>query len=553
MNTPQPEQSPLLTKHHSFETMTQLVRWMVILIVSATFWALPNDRLLMLGLLVAAIVYNLLRMTPITKLPGVSSFITIIGIDLMFSFMAIGVTGGVDSPYVMLLAFMAMGAAYWYGAKGLLIVGCLETAFVGGLLVTSGLDLPEWPQAFLPVAFSLIAAYYVLRLTQGDRQERTELRRLNMAVQSERQQLESLVNSLGDGVVAVDPKGVIGLANQAAGKLFGSSELTGRPFDEAIALYDENQNHVLLFASGELKQEIARTDLSLRHNQEKILLELKVTPLKVNGDTQGYIIFTRDITKQKSLEEERDEFISLASHELRTPLAVAEGNMSLAMAPTSGQLNEKQSELLKKSYRNVRHLSAIVADLTTLEQADKGLLDVELERIDVGEVVQELVADHIALASGKGIDLSFEVDPDAKPVVTSKFRLVEILTNFLTNGIKYTPKDGKVIIKVTPDEHSGGAIVSVADTGKGISATEKQKIFDKFYRSEDYHTRETEGTGLGLYIVKKLALRLNGEVWLDSELGKGTIFYLRVPQYSKFREDQPKVIAADVDSFIQGV
>jgi signal transduction histidine kinase len=176
-----------------------------------------------------------------------------------------------------------------------------------------------------------------------------------------------------------------------------------------------------------------------------------------------------------------------------------------------------------------------------------------LERIDIGEVIRELIADHVALASGKGIDLSFEVDPDAKPVVTSKFRLVEILTNFLTNGIKYTPKDGKVIIKVVPDAHSGGAIVSVTDTGKGISAAEKQKIFDKFYRSEDYRTRETEGTGLGLYIVKKLASRLNGEVWLDSELGKGTTFYLRVPQYSKFREDQPKVIAADVDSFIKGV
>jgi PAS domain S-box-containing protein len=529
------------------------VRWAAIAIVATTFWALQGDKFLMLCLLGAAVAYNGLRMTPLSKLPIISSFVTIITVDLAFATAAVGLTGGLDSPYIILLAPMAMSAAYWYGMAGLASVLASEALFIGVLVYYADLPAHGWPLAFASLALIAMIAYYVLRLTQDDREERTELRRLNTAVQSERRQLESLVNSLGDGVVAVNSNGLIGLANKAAGILFGSSEMIGRSFDEAVALQDGQKKRVLLFAKGSPTREISRDDLVRVSGGEEISLELRLTPFEVGGEPQGTIIFARDITKQKTLEDERNEFISLASHELRTPLALAEGNLSLAMAPSAGELTDKQSELLKKTYRNVRHLSAIVADLTTLDQADKGLLDVELERTDIGDVIKHLVADYLPQAIEKGVNLTFQVDPGTKPVVTSKFRLVEILTNFLTNSIKYTPKGGSAVVKVIPDAHSGGVIVSVSDTGVGISSTDKQKIFDKFYRSEDYHTRETEGTGLGLYIAKKLAARLNGEVWLESEMGKGSTFYLRVPQYSAFREDQPKVIAADVDSFIKGV
>ena len=553
MKTIKSGQSSLLAKRHSFEGMTQFVRWLVILVVVSTFWTLSGDRFLIIIILVVAIAYNLLRMTPLSRVPIISSFITIIAVDMVFTILAISFTGGVDSPYIILLAPMAMSASYWYGAIGLWVIAAVETIFIGVLVYYSNLAVHEWPLTLVPLALILTIAYYVLRLTQDDREERTELRNLNTAVQRERHQLESLVNSLGDGVIAVNSNGMIGLANKAAGSLFGVTEMIGRSFDETIELYDTKNNIVRLFDNGSPEQEVSRSDLTRRLVNETISLEMRLTPFKVRDEPLGTIIFARDITKQKSLEEERDEFISLSSHELCTPLALMEGNLSLAMSPDAGPLSDKASGLLKKTYRNVRHLSAIVADLTTLEQADKGLLDVELERIDIGEVVKDLVADYLQYAIDKGLNLTYEVDPDAKPVVTSKFRLVEILTNFLSNAIKYTQKGGSVIIKIALDSHSGGAIVSVSDTGVGISVADKQKIFNKFYRSEEYHTRETEGTGLGLYIVRKLASRLNGEVWLTSELNKGTTFYLRVPQYSKFREDQSKVIAADVDSFIKGV
>ncbi len=547
-----PEQPPLSIKRHSFEGITQMVRWLAIVIVGATFWALPYDKPVIMIVLGSAIIYNALRMTPLSRLPIVSSFAAIISVDLIFAIAAISFTGGLNSPYILLLAPMAMSAAYWYGASGLWVAGGVETTFLGSLVYYAELPAHGWPLAFVAMALILLVSYYVLRLTQDDREERTELRRLNTAVQSERRQLESLVNSLGDGVVAVNSNGLIGLANKAADNLLGSGEMIGRSFDEAVELYDGQDKRVLIFDKGPPQRETSRDDLVRKTGSEKISLEIRLTPFEVGGQPQGTIIFARDITKQKSLEDERDEFISLASHELRTPLALAEGNLSLAMAPNAGQLNDKQTELLKKTYRHVRHLSAIVADITTLDQADKGLLDVELERIDVGEIVKNLVADYHQRAIDKGVSLTFQVDRGTKPIVSSKFRLVEILTNFLTNSIKYTSKGGSAVLKVAPDSR-GGVVISVSDTGVGISATDRQKIFDKFYRSEDYHTRETEGTGLGLYIVKKLASRLGGEVWLESELGKGSTFYLRVPEYSKLREDQPKVIAADVDSFIKGV
>lgn len=553
MDQSESKQSPLKIKRSGFESITQLVRWIVIAIVAATFWALDENKTVMISLLAAAVVYNTLRMTRLSNLPVARSFVTIIAVDLIFAVSAIVVTGGIESPYIILLAPMAMTAAYWYGGSGLLVVGAVETALISVLVYYSDLPVHGWPLALVSTALILTISYYVLRLTQDDRRERNELRRLNTAVQSERRQLESLVNSLGDGVLAVNSSGMIGLANKAAGNLFGISEIIGRSFDEAVELYDESNKRVQFFASGSPKQEVSRSDLTRRQGNDVMQLEVHLTPFEVGNEPQGTIIFVRDITKQKSLEEEREEFISLASHELRTPLALAEGNLSLSMSPPYGPVSDKAMELLKKTYRNVRHLSAIVADLTTLDQADKGLLDVELERINIGDVVKELVTDYQKKAADKGLNLTYEADPAAKPVVTSKFRLVEILTNFLSNAIKYTPEGGHVGIKVAVDSNSDGVVVSVSDSGLGISATDKQKVFDKFYRSEKYQTRQTEGTGLGLYIVKKLAARLNGEVWLESELGKGSIFYLRVPQYSQYREDQPKVIAADVDSFIKGV
>ncbi len=553
MNNPSANQSSLSSKRSSFEGITQLVRWLVIAIVAASFWDLQDNKLIILGLLVAAIVYNLLRMTPLSKVPVFKSFITIIAVDILFAILVLCITGGIKSPYIILLVPIIMSAAYWYGAKGLLIVGAVEAVIIAALIYFSSLSVREWPLAIASFALMLVIGYYVLRLTQDDREERNELRRLNTAVQRERRQLESLVNSMGDAVVVVDSSGVISLANTAASSIFNLQEFIGRPFDDVVTLQDTTGKDVHLFADGSPEQDSLRDDLVKKRANETLSLEVRLTPFKVAGNPQGTIIMARDITKQKTLEDERNEFISLASHELKTPLALAEGNLSLAMSQNEEVLPEATLVLLKKTYRSVRQLSAIVSDLTTLDQADKGLLDVELERINIGEVVTTLIADYTPQAQDKQITLSHQIDPQVKPVVTSKFRLVEILVNFLTNAIKYTPNGGSVVIGVAPDDHGGGVMISVADNGKGMSTADQQRIFDKFYRSEDYRTRETEGTGLGLYIVRKLTARLGGEVWLESELNKGTTFYLRVPQYSSRREDQPKVIAADVDSFITGV
>lgn len=553
MRNAQTEQSPLSSKRSSFESITQLIRWLVIAVVAASFWDLQENKLIILGLLTAAILYNLLRMTPLSRVPVFKSFITIIAVDILFAVLVLCATGGITSPYIILLIPMLMSGAYWYGTKGLTAVGIVEAAVVATLVYFSNLSMREWPLALASFMLMLIIGYYVLRLTQDDREERNELRRLNTAVQRERRQLESLVNSMSDAVVVVDSSGIINLANTAASTILSLQEFIGRPFDDVVTLHDTEGKVVPLFANGSPEQDSIRNDLVEQRANETISLEVRLTPFKVAGNPQGTIIMARDITKQKTLEDERTEFISLASHELKTPLALAEGNLSLAMSQKNEPLSEATMTLLQKTYRSVRQLSAIVSDLTTLDQADKGLLDVELERVNVSEIVETLIADYASRAGEKQITLSHKIDPQVKPVVTSKFRLVEILVNFLTNAIKYTPNGGSVVIGVASDDHGGGVMISVADNGKGMSTADQQKIFEKFYRSEDYRTRETEGTGLGLYIVKKLTARLGGEVWLESELNKGTTFYLRVPQYSSRREDQPKVIAADVDSFITGV
>lgn len=353
----------------------------------------------------------------------------------------------------------------------------------------------------------------------------------------EHERLTSLINSMADGVIAVDEHQAIAIYNGAALNILDvNSELRGKHLKDVLVLIDKNNQKLdterLVRGT---KTQLTNRDLLLQYaNGETINLYLSVAPVHLGYGVKGgrgHVILLRDITHEKSLEEERDEFISVVSHELRTPIAIAEGNISNAQFVIDRERNTPDAikSSMKAAYDQIIFLSGMINDLATLSRAERGKLNVDIESINTVDLLKELQQNYQPSATDKGLKLLTKSDPKLELLQSSRLYVREILQNFITNAIKYT-ESGSVTVAAhaKPD----GVLFTVTDTGIGISKADKEKVFDKFFRSEDYRTRQSNGTGLGLYVTMKLARLLHAEIDLESELNKGSTFSIFVPNLS---------------------
>lgn len=361
------------------------------------------------------------------------------------------------------------------------------------------------------------------------------IQQLNVSQMSEKlvsERLGSLINSMVDGVIATDEQGRIALYNGSALNILDLNiDLHGKTFADAGTFLDQNNQEVdINKLIRETKSQVISRDLRLKYSDGSLInLYMSVAPVHLGFGRQGsegFVILFRDITREKSLEEERDEFISVVSHELRTPIAIAEGEVGNAEYLVKDEKNPKVAEALKQAHDQVLFLSKMINDLATLSRAERGKLELDVEEIDCKELIKELETDYRPEAKKKELEFHVEMDPGVEKINSSKLYVREILQNFITNAIKYTEKGSVTLRAKTYDK---GIMFQVADTGIGISKGDQEKVFDKFFRSEDYRTRATNGTGLGLYVTIKLSRLMNADIALDSELNKGSTFSIKVP------------------------
>lgn len=356
------------------------------------------------------------------------------------------------------------------------------------------------------------------------------------AVALEREWLTGLIGSMADGVLAIDDHAKVLLYNGAALSLLDkNSNITGKSLSRVLELYDKDNNLLNIRAFIEdIKAPTNSRDYMLRYDDGSTAnIYLSVAPVYFGYGTRedrGYVLLLRDITREKSLEEERDEFISVVSHELRTPIAITEGNISNAqfIAEKSGDIAEIK-KALEAAHGQVLFLSGLVNDLSTLSRAERGVLQVSVDAINPHQLIEDLVTNYRDQAAVKGLTLKADLDPRLETLHSSSLYVREILQNFITNSIKYTQTGS---VTVSARSMPGGVRFEVSDTGIGMSRSDLQKIFTKFFRSEDYRTRQNNGTGLGLYITKKLASIMHAEITVNSQLNHGSTFTLTVPNMS---------------------
>lgn len=349
----------------------------------------------------------------------------------------------------------------------------------------------------------------------------------------ERERLISLINSMADAVIATDEMGKVVLYNGAALNVFDmNTSLQDKSLDDLATFVDKNNKTVNLTKTiTTTKTQSSDRDLRIKYSDESLSnLYISIAPVRLGFGKQGrkgYVVLMRDITREKSLEEERDEFISVVSHELRTPIAIAEGNIGNAeyiVDKLKG--NDAVKNALKQAHDQIVFLSGMINDLSTLSRAERGKLSAEVEEINVHELLQDLEKLYSPDANKKNLKLHVIPDPQLEILHSTKLYVREVLQNFITNSIKYT-EEGSV--SISAHQKPDGVTFEVTDTGIGISKGDQERVFDKFFRSEDYRTRANSGTGLGLYVTMKLARIIHAEIDLTSELNEGSTFSIYIP------------------------
>lgn len=362
-----------------------------------------------------------------------------------------------------------------------------------------------------------------------------------------------ILTSIDDAVILIDMTGVIRMFNPAAATLTGWSiedamnidwRSVVKLIDDKGVPYEENRNPFI---------RVLTSETSLRDNEALLMsrsgkqlpVTIGVTPLR-NKDQKiyGAVAIMRDVTHERKAERQRSEFISTASHEMRTPVAAIEGYLSLAMNDKVCSIDDKARQYLDKAHLATEHLGQLFQDLLNSAKAEDGRLSSRPVALELGEFMEQLSNDLKFVADKKGLLMEFvigsnsqiDATADGRNVVRPYYyvtadpdRLREVVTNLFDNAVKYTDK-GKVSLGITGDENI--VQIYVRDTGAGIPADDIPHLFQKFYRVDNSATRTIGGTGLGLYIARKMIELYQGRIWVESTAGKGSTFFINLPRLS---------------------
>ncbi len=545
-------------KDSYYERITRLTRWLVVLIVVVSF---PSDhpKAFLVDLMLAiACLYNLTRYLPILMNSRIWSSATgAIVVDNVLVGGFLYLIGNISTPYSIFLILISVGALFRRGLWGLVGTLAFQTLVITGILFHPSSDmvtLGRVPTALAAICGLFTLGFLVERLTHGERDEEQGLLELSNSMRTERERLLVLINNLTEAAFVIDQNGQILFYNAGALALLNTNtELQGHNLNKLLPLQNNREEPTEIIKLAQLAEASSRhrTDLTYQGSDgQTIRLDLNIAPVRVADHRHtmlNYVVLCRDITKEKSLDQQRDEFIAVASHELRTPLAITEAALSGALLPQM-KASPQLKQLIDQAHRNVVFLAGLVQDLTTIAEAHNDAIQIELKRIDAHTLLQQLAEDYQAQADAKHLKLSVMVAPNTPPVLATERHIHEILQNYLVNAFKYTHQGSVELRAETGD--TGGVRFSVRDTGIGISASDQPHLFSRFYRSEDYRTRETGGTGLGLYLCRELAQRMNGRVWVESTLNEGSTFYLEVPPVSQLQRDSSEVVKAEVSDIV---
>ena len=451
-------------------------------------------------------------------------------------------TGNTASPFIALWMLLSIFAGL-FGGWGLIPVALMSNGYLGYLYMNHLLFQEQLVIFILAFEIPIIASYMIWhRQTQRDSEKDTTYKALVKELSQVANKSEIVINAIADGVAAVDGKGIIQLINPAAQQIigWGKQDAIGLDYRSVLQLFNAQDHDVP--DDIDPVQQCLHTNKTIQTDSltiattsgKKLMASILVSPVGQLG--AGAIVVFRDVTSQRSEEHQQAEFISTASHEMRTPVAAIEGYLGLSLNPQTATIDEKARMYLTKAHESAQHLGRLFQDLLDVSKTEDGRLANNPTPIDVVNYARDITNSFTTIATGKNIVLVFKPDVStlASQRVTPAFYVSadpdhfrEVLSNLIENGIKYT-KAGDVTIDITGDEEH--VSVSIHDTGIGIPAEDIPHLFQKFYRVDSTDTREIGGTGLGLYLCRRLVETMGGRIWVTSEYGRGSTFSFELPR-----------------------
>lgn len=337
----------------------------------------------------------------------------------------------------------------------------------------------------------------------------------------------AILDTMSEGVLALDGERRLLHANRAAREMFGLGEdAMGRPLSEVLRRSELDEAAHRAIATGEAQE----SELRIAGRQQDRVMELVAARLAAQGGGRGALLVLHDVSRLRQLEEMRRDFVTNVSHELKTPLAAIRG-MVESVVDHEDMPAEVRGRFLGRVLDQVHRLSNLVGDLLELSAAERPGASLERLPIDLRATLQDCIEDHMAPAAQKDLLLESILPSAPARILGDREGLRQIFDNLLANAIRYTPAGGRVSVRLA--RRGDEFLVEVADSGIGIDPAEQARIFERFYRVDKARSRDEGGTGLGLSIAKHQVRRLEGRIELESRPGMGSefrVFFAPAPE-----------------------
>ena len=363
------------------------------------------------------------------------------------------------------------------------------------------------------------------------------------AIVRERERLKTIVENAGEGIIFARVDGTIQYVNPAWERLTGysASRATGHAFCKLLGVMNERD----VEAMRTMEESVSRGEVwsgsvrVRRPDGSEYDLSMTMAPIvETGGEISNVVGVMHDVTAEKELDRMRSQFVANVSHELRTPIA----NLKLYQTLLRSGRPEKRELYLATMASQISRLEKLVEDLLDLSRLDRGMLSINPSYMDINELIEEVLRVHLLRAEERSLEIKAELAPNLPPVHADRERLMQVLTNLLTNAINYTHPGNQIgiITRLIEQEGKPFLAISVWDTGIGIAPNDLPFIFNRFFRAETAKVTGVPGTGLGLSIVKEIVEQHDGQIEVESVPNKGSTFTILLP--SVFSRDQTETI-----------
>lgn len=475
--------------------------------------------------------------------------VALLVLDIVTITMLIFIKGGVESRSPILYTIPLLMASAIFGQYGVYYTAVLSIVLYNSLILADWLNIIRTIGAVNPMlryngtyvlntvtfftSVLLIIALLADFITKLMKEQQRELNKEKDRTETEKIKDEAILKSVGEGMIVTDEKGIITEVNPTAEELLSTSaeNLIGKWYPKLVVLVDKQGNAVDSAARPEMEAIISGTptvasQYFLSSGTRTLPVAVTASPYMVDAHPVGVVIMLRDVTKERELDQAKDDFIALASHQLRTPATAIKQFVGMLLEGYAGKLTAEQKDLLGQAYASNERQIRITQDMLSVAQLESGTLKLQPEELDTQELIRSAVVEQQFVIDSRQQKLTVKAKPGLL-IQGDRNLLRMVIDNFISNASKYTPEKGA--ISITTVRNKNTVEITVTDTGVGISAADQKLLFKRFSRAENKLSTKVGGSGLGLYIAKKIIALHSGFIRISSVVDKGTTFEIVLP------------------------